>query len=121
MNTYLRAPTLEMPDDVLDDLRNRAAADEDRVTAKLRPFANLATRAARSGRATPHFAVNVRVPAPRPPSTPALEAVPLADVTSAAEPPAAVDVRPPQTVVKRAVVIGLSFAVTLALGLALAI
>ena len=122
MNTFLRAPTLEMPDDVLDDLRNRAAADERRGTAQLGvPMLPEAFETMpRAGRVTPYFSVNLRVPTPRPPSVPSSPGS-LAAVSSTVVAPAAVDARSPQARVQRAVVIGLSFGVTLALGLAFAI
>jgi hypothetical protein len=119
MNTFLRAPTLEMPNDVLDDLRNRAAADERRITAELRVpvLPNAFETMPRATRVTPYFAVNLRVPAARAPSAPAPALAPAA-MAPAASP---VTGGGPQASVKRAVVIALSFVVTLGVGLALAI
>ncbi len=120
MKTYPRAATLEMPFDVLADLRTRASVDENRVTAKMHA---LPPEVARLGSDAETLAVGTK-PAIAVAEAAPVESAPLEirlRAPSKAATPPTVAVHLPQRSVNRLLVIGASFAVTLGLGLLLAL
>ncbi len=112
MNTYPRAATLEMPNDVLDDLRTRASVDERRVTAKMHALPSEGPPAGLSR-------LGSEGESDRAATVPAPLAVTLRPARPTAPPTVSGHV--PQRSFKRAIVIGASFAITLAIGLAIAL
>lgn len=114
MNTYPRAATLEMPNDVLDDLRTRASVDERRVTAKMHALPSEGPPAGLS-----RLGSEGEEESDRAATVPAPLAVALRPARPTAPPTVSGHV--PQRSFKRAIVIGTSFAITLAIGLAIAL